>query len=511
MWTSGTSVSPAFEWWLREGVRMRQGFDNDKYIELQASRIRERINQFGGKLYLEFGGKLFDDYHASRVLPGFEPDSKFRMLKSLSSEAEVIIAINANHIEKNKARGDLGITYDEDALRLVDLFRGQGFSVAGVVITQYAGQPAADAFRRRLDSLGITCKLHYPIDGYPHNVDLIVSDEGYGKNEFVETTRPLVVVTAPGPGSGKLATCLSQIYHEHKRGVEAGYAKFETFPVWNLPLTHPVNIAYEAATADLDDANIIDPFHLEAYGEMTVNYNRDVDAFPVVRALMERILGESPYQSPTDMGVNMVGFAITDDDACRDASRMEIVRRYFQAAVQLKRTGAGADQVERLERIMKKAGVDKNYSPARSAVLTRERVTGGPAGAMVMPDAAVITGKTSTRLGCASSLLMNALKEIAGVDLELEVISDSAIEPISRLKTHYLGSKNPRLHPDETLMALSITSATSEAAEKVLGALDELRGCDAFFSVIISTEDERFLRRLGLNVCCEPKYERSGI
>ena len=321
---------------------MRQGFDNDKYIELQASRIRERINQFGGKLYLEFGGKLFDDYHASRVLPGFEPDSKFRMLKSLSSEAEVIIAINANHIEKNKARGDLGITYDEDALRLVDLFRGQGFSVAGVVITQYAGQPAADAFRRRLDSLGITCKLHYPIDGYPHNVDLIVSDEGYGKNEFVETSRPLVVVTAPGPGSGKLATCLSQIYHEHKRGVEAGYAKFETFPVWNLPLTHPVNVAYEAATADLDDANIIDPFHLEAYGEMTVNYNRDVDAFPVVRALMEKILGESPYQSPTDMGVNMVGFAITDDDACRDASRMEIVRRYFQAAVQLKRTGAGA-------------------------------------------------------------------------------------------------------------------------------------------------------------------------
>ncbi|MDY3292275.1 MAG: DUF1846 family protein, partial [Parolsenella sp.] len=297
---------------------MRQGFDNDKYIELQASRIRERINQFGGKLYLEFGGKLFDDYHASRVLPGFEPDSKFRMLKSLSSEAEVIIAINANHIEKNKARGDLGITYDEDALRLVDLFRGQGFSVAGVVITQYAGQPAADAFRRRLDSLGITCKLHYPIDGYPHNVDLIVSDEGYGRNEFVETSRPLVVVTAPGPGSGKLATCLSQIYHEHKRGIEAGYAKFETFPVWNLPLMHPVNIAYEAATADLDDANIIDPFHLEAYGEMTVNYNRDVDAFPVVRALMERILGESPYQSPTDMGVNMVGFAITDDDACRD-------------------------------------------------------------------------------------------------------------------------------------------------------------------------------------------------
>ena len=328
---------------------MRTGFDNDKYIELQAEHIRERVGQFGGKLYLEFGGKLFDDYHASRVLPGFEPDSKFRMLKSIADDVEVIIAINANHIEKNKSRGDLGITYDEDVLRLVDLFRGNGMAVAAVVITQYAGQPAADAFRHRLASLGIQCRLHYPIEGYPHDVDLIVSDEGYGKNEYVETTRPLVVVTAPGPGSGKLATCLSQIYHEHKRGVEAGYAKFETFPVWNLPLTHPVNVAYEAATADLDDANIIDPFHLDAYGKTTVNYNRDVEAFPVVRALMEKILGQSPYQSPTDMGVNMVGFAITDDDACREASKMEIVRRYFQACVAVKRTGMGSEQVQRLE------------------------------------------------------------------------------------------------------------------------------------------------------------------
>ena len=490
---------------------MRIGFDNDRYIELQAERIKERIDQFGGKLYLEFGGKLFDDYHASRVLPGFEPDAKFRMLESLSAEVEVIISINANHIEKNKARGDLGITYDEDVLRLVDLFRARGFSVAGVVLTQYAGQGAADVFRHRLASLGITCKLHFPIEGYPHDVDLIVSDDGYGRNEFVETTRPLVVVTAPGPGSGKLATCLSQIYHEHKRGTRAGYAKFETFPVWNLPLNHPVNVAYEAATADLDDANIIDPFHLEAHGETTVNYNRDVEAYPVVHALMERILGESPYQSPTDMGVNMVGFAITDDEACREASRMEVVRRYFQAAVRERRTGLGGEQLDRLKVIMKKAGVDKNFSPARTAALTREQVTGAPVGAMLMPDGSVVTGKTSDRLGAASSLIMNALKAVSGVDLELEVISDEAIEPISRLKTHYLGSQNPRLHPDETLMALSITSATSEVAARVLSGLEALRGCDAFFSVIISATDEELLRKLGINVCCEPKYERAGI
>ena len=490
---------------------MRTGFDNDKYIELQAEHIRERVGQFGGKLYLEFGGKLFDDNHASRVLPGFEPDVKFRMLKSLAADVEVIIAINANHIEKNKARGDLGITYDEDVLRLVDLFRSNGMQVAAVVITQYAGQGAADAFRHRLADLGIACKLHYPIEGYPHDVDLIVSDEGYGKNEYVETTRPLVVVTAPGPGSGKLATCLSQIYHEHKRGIEAGYAKFETFPVWNLPLSHPVNIAYEAATADLDDANIIDSFHLDAYGKTTVNYNRDVEAFPVVRALMQKILGESPYQSPTDMGVNMVGFAISDDDACREASRMEIVRRYFAACEQVKRSGVGSEQVDRLRSIMQKAGIDKNYFPARSAALTREQVTGSPAGAMILPDGSVVTGKTSTRLGCASSLLMNALKSVSGIDMDLEIISDDAIEPISKLKTHYLGSKNPRLHTDETLMALSITSATSESASRALAGLGQLRGCDAFFSVIISSTDEEVLRRLGINVCCEPKFERNSL
>ncbi len=489
---------------------MHKGFSNEKYIELQAARIKERIAQFGGKLYLEFGGKLFDDYHASRVLPGFEPDSKFRMLKSLAADVEVIIAINANDIEKNKARGDLGITYDEDVLRLADIYRTNGLAVAAVVLTQYSGQPAADLFRRRLSDLGITCKLHYPIEGYPHDIDLIVSEDGYGKNEFVETTRPLVVVTAPGPGSGKLATCLSQLYHEHRLGVDAGYAKFETFPVWNLPLKHPVNIAYEAATVDLDDSNIIDPFHLEAYGKTTVNYNRDVEAFPVVRALMEKIAGESPYQSPTDMGVNMVGFAITDDDACAEAARMEIVRRYFTAAVNVKRTGAGQDHVDKLKMIMKKAGVTKDFSPARSAALLKEETTGAPVGAMVLPDGTVVTGKTSDRLGAASSLLMNALKTVTGVDLELEVISNEAIEPISRLKTQQLGSRNPRLHPDETLIALSITSATSEVAARVLAGLPKLRGCDAFFSVIISATDEALLKKLGINVCCEPKFERSG-
>ena len=489
---------------------MRIGFDNDKYISLQAEKIRKRIGQFGGKLYLEFGGKLFDDYHASRVLPGFAPDSKIRMLKSLKDDVEVIIAINANDIEKNKARGDLGITYDEDVLRLADVFRSNGLAVAAVVLTQFAGQPAAEAFRRRLAMLGIACKLHYPIEGYPHDIDLIVSEEGYGRNEFVETTRPLVVVTAPGPGSGKLATCLSQLYHEHKRGVAAGYAKFETFPVWNLPLAHPVNIAYEAATVDLDDSNIIDSFHLEAYGKTTVNYNRDVEAFPVVKALMEKILGESPYQSPTDMGVNMVGFAITDDDACREAAKMEIVRRYFTAAVHVKRTGTGQEYVDKLKMIMKKAGVSKDFSPARSAALLKEETTGAPVGAMVLPDGQVVTGKTSERLGAASSLMMNALKCVTGVDLELEVISNEAIEPISRLKTQQLGSKNPRLHPDETLIALSITSATSEVAARVLAGLPKLRGCDAFFSVIISATDEALLKKLGINVCCEPKFERSG-
>lgn len=432
---------------------MRQGFNNDKYIELQAANIRRRIDQFGGKLYLEFGGKLFDDYHASRVLPGFEPDTKFRMLESMAADVEIVIAINANHIQQGKTRGDLGIPYDEDVLRLIDVFRSRGFHVGTVVLTQYAGQPAADAYRHRLEQLGVTCRLHYPIAGYPHDIEHIVSDDGYGKNDYIETTRPLVVVTAPGPGSGKLATCLSQLYHEHKRGINAGYAKYETFPIWNLPLNHPVNIAYEAATADLDDTNIIDPFHLEAHGETTVNYNRDVEAFPVLKAMMERIMGESPYQSPTDMGVNMAGYAIVDDDACRDAARLEIVRRYFTACVNLKRTGNGEEQIERLRSIMKKAGVD----------------------------------------------------------LELPVIHDAAIEPICRLKTEHLNSTNRRLHSDETLIALSITSATDPVAKRVIDGLELLHGADAFFSVIISSTDEALYRKLGINVCCEPKYERVSL
>ena len=485
---------------------MKIGFDNDKYIQLQAERIRERINTFGGKLYLEFGGKLFDDYHAARVLPGFEPDSKIRMLKSLSEDVEILIAINANHIEKSKIRGDLGITYEQEVLRLMDILRSEGFFVSGIVITQYAGQINADAFRKRLDSLGISSYLHYPIAGYPYDIEHIVSDEGYGKNEFVQTTRPLVVVTAPGPGSGKMATCLSQLYHEHKHGVQAGYAKYETFPVWNLPLKHPVNIAYEAATVDLDDSNAIDPFHLEAYGETTVNYNRDIEIFPVLKSMMERILGESPYQSPTDMGVNMAGKAIFDDEAVCQAARMEIVRRYFQTAEAVKRTGVGEEQIPKLELLMQQAGVNANLSPARSAALLREESTGGPAGAIVMPDGTVVTGKTSQLLGCASSLLMNALKYLAGTD-DVNVITDSVIEPICRLKTDHLHHKNPRLHSDETLIALSVSTVTNSQASLLLKHLHELNGCDAFFSVIISPTDEKVYKALGVNVCCEPKYE----
>ncbi len=487
---------------------MRKGFDNEKYIQLQAQRIRERIDQFGGKLYLEFGGKLFDDYHASRVLPGFEPDSKIRMLKSLADDVEIVIAINANDIEKSKVRGDLGITYDEDVLRLMDIFRSMGFMVGSVVITRYANQPSADLFRKRLTEMGISHYLHYPIEGYPNVLDRIVSEEGFGKNDFIATTRPLVVVTAPGPGSGKMATCLSQLYHENQRGVKAGYAKYETFPVWNLPLNHPVNIAYEAATADLDDDNIIDPFHLEAYGETTVNYNRDVEIFPVLRAMMERIMGESPYKSPTDMGVNMAGLAIVDDDACREAGNMEIVRRYFQTAVESKRTGVGEKALEKIELLMNQAGITANLSPARSAALLKEETTGAPAGAMVLPDGRVVTGKTGNLLGAASALLMNALKGVSGVDDELEVISDAVLEPICHLKTQHLHNQNPRLHSDETLLALSVSSVQNPLAGELIDNADKLRGCDAYFSVIVSAANEKLYRTLGINVCCEPKYEQ---
>ena len=487
---------------------MRIGFDNDKYIELQTARIRERIEAFGGKLYLEFGGKLFDDYHASRVLPGFEPDTKLRMLKSMIDDIEIVLVINANDIERSKKRGDLGITYDEDLLRLMDVFQGMGFYVGSVVITQYRNQPDADAFRAHLNVLGVKSYLHYPIDGYPYDIDHIVSDEGYGKCEYVETTRPLVVVSAPGPGSGKLATCLSQLYHENKRGVAAGYAKFETFPIWNLPLDHPVNIAYEAATLDLADVNAIDPFHLEAYGVTTVNYNRDIESFPVLKAMLEKIMGTSPYQSPTDMGVNMAGLAIIDDDAVRDAAQHEIVRRFFQTATEERRTGLGKERIAKAEMLMKKAAVSIDLSPARKAALAKSEESGGPAGAMELPDGRIVTGKTSTLLGAPSSVLLNALKAQAGIDDDMYIISDQALEPICRLRTEHLGYENPHLHPVEMLIALSTSSLASPLAARAIDHAHELRGCDAYFSHIIPVDDEQLYRTLGINVCCEPKYEQ---
>ena len=487
------------------------GFDNDKYIATQSAHIKERIAHFGGKLYLEFGGKLFDDYHASRVLPGFAPDSKVRMLCQMKDDAEIVIVISAGDIEKNKVRSDLGITYDVDVLRLIDAFRGIGLYVGSVVITQYAGQAAADAFKKRLTALGMPVYMHYPIAGYPGNVPLIVSDEGYGRNEYIETTRPLVVITAPGPGSGKMATCLSQLYHEHKRGVTAGYAKFETFPIWNLPLKHPVNLAYEAATADLDDVNMIDPFHLEAYGETTVNYNRDVEIFPVLRAIFERISGKCPYQSPTDMGVNMAGNCIIDDEVCRQASRMEILRRYYTAQVDVARGIADACQLRKLELVMQQADVTPDLCPAVAAAKQKAEETGAPAGAMVLPDGRVVTGKTSSLLGASAALLLNALKAMAGIRSDMNLISNQVIEPISALKIQSLGHHNPRLHSDEVLIALAISALTNPLADMARVQLGTLRGCDAHFSVIISEEDIKLYKRLGIHVSCEPKYESKRL
>lgn len=489
---------------------MRIGFDNDKYIALQSENIRKRIGQFG-KLYLEFGGKLFDDFHASRVLPGFQPDTKIRMLENLKDDIEIIIVISAEDIEKNKLRGDLGIAYDDDSLRLMDVFADLGFLVNGIVVTHYTGQPAADAYRRRLDTLGVRNYIHRIIPGYPFDIARIVGDDGFVKNDYVETTRPLVIVTAPGPGSGKMATCLSQMYHEFHRGIMAGYAKFETFPIWNLPVKHPVNLAYEAATVDLGDVNMIDPFHLEAYGETAVNYNRDVETFPVLREIMTRIAGESPYQSPTDMGVNMAGFCISDDDAVRTASHMEIFRRYYHLVTQVKKTGLGAELVEKMERVMSVAGVTPEISSTRTAALLKEEMTGVPAGALELHDGRIITGKTSNLLGAASSLLLNAVKAVSGIDDAINIVSDSALEPICSLKTDQLGARNPRLHSDEMLIALSISSVTNELAGVAIDHLGELRGCDAFFSVILSDADEKLYKSLGINVCCEPKYERSRL
>ena len=490
---------------------MRIGFDNEKYLKMQSEHIRERISQFGDKLYLEFGGKLFDDYHASRVLPGFAPDSKLRMLLQLADQAEIVIAINAADIEKNKVRYDLGITYDVDVLRLIQAFTDKGLYVGSVVITQYSGQPAADLFKSKLEHMGIRVYRHYVIDGYPNNVSLIVSPEGYGKNDYIETTKPLVIITAPGPGSGKMATCLSQLYHENIRGVKAGYAKFETFPIWNIPLKHPVNLAYEAATADLNDVNMIDPFHLEAYGVTTVNYNRDVEIFPVLNAIFEKIQGTSPYRSPTDMGVNMAGNCICDDAVCCAASRMEILRRYYTACVERLRGKAGDEPVRKLELVMNQAGVTPDICPAVSAALLKAETTGGPAGAMVLPDGRVVTGKTSDTLGAASALLLNALKAVGGIGDQFELISAQVLEPVCRLKTQYLGHKNPRLHTDEVLMALTISALTNPLAELAQQQLPKLRGCDAHFTVILSDVDENLLRRLGINVSCEARYETKKL
>ena len=485
------------------------GFDNQKYLTTQSEQIKKRIAQFGGKLYLEFGGKLFDDYHASRVLPGFEPDSKIRMLQQLQDDVEILIAINAADIEKNKVRGDLGITYDDDVLRLIDIFRGMGFYVGGVVMSRYSGQGAADAFLKRLTTLGIRCYRHYPIAGYPSDVQHIVSDEGLGKNEYVETTHPLVVVTAPGPGSGKMATCLSQLYHDYKRGIAAGYAKFETFPIWNLPLKHPVNLAYEAATADLNDVNMIDPFHLEAYGVTTVNYNRDIEIFPVVNAMFELIAGKSPYKSPTDMGVNMAGNCIVDDEVCREASRNEIIRRYFKALCDHK-TGKNVDsEIFKLELLLNQAGLAVgDRAVEKQAHAVSERTGGAPAAAIELPDGTVVTGKNGPLLGAASSALLNALKKLAGIDHEIDLVSARAIEPIQTLKTNYLGSRNPRLHTDEILIALSSSAAENETAAVALQQLSKLKGCDMHSTVILSSVDTDTIKRLGMYLTCEPAYEQ---
>ena len=489
-----------------------KGFDNDQYLKLQSQKIKERISLFGGKLYLEFGGKLFDDFHASRVLPGFAPDSKIRMLSELSAEAEVVIAINTADIEKNKVRGDLGITYDLDVLRLIDAFRGYGLYVGSVVMTRYRPTPVADAFRQKLEKLGIKVYKHFAIDGYPHNIPHIVSDEGFGLNEYIETERPIVIVTAPGPGSGKMATCLSQIYHDHKRGVKAGYAKFETFPIWNLSLSHAVNLAYEAATADLADVNMIDPFHLEAYGTTAVNYNRDVEVFPVLRAILAEILGECPYKSPTDMGVNMAGFCIYDDEAVSAAAKQEIIRRYYNALCDI-RKGAGSDtEVEKIELLMRKLLISpSNNRPLITAALERAESTGAPAVAIELNDGRVVTGKTTPLLGASSAALLNALKAIAGIDKETDVISPEILEPIQKLKTENLGNHNPRLHTDEVLIALSISAVDNPDAARAMAALPALRYAEVHSTVILAQVDSATFRKLGVNLSCEPVYQTKKL
>ena len=486
---------------------MKIGFDHDKYTAMQSEHIRQRIAQFGGKLYLELGGKLFDDYHASRVLPGFRPDSKVSMLLNLKDQAELVIAINADDIEKSKVRGDLGITYDADVLRLIDAFRSIGLYVGSVVMTKWQEQLNAVRFKKRLESLGIRVYRHYPIEGYPYSVKLIVSDEGFGRNEYIETTRPLVLVTAPGPGSGKMATCLSQLYQDRARGIQAGYAKFETFPIWNLPLKHPVNVAYEAATADLDDVNMIDPFHLEAYGVTTVNYNRDIEIFPVLNALFEYIYGQSPYKSPTDMGVNMAGNCIIDDAVCRQAACQEIIRRYYAARCLVRQGHAEISEVEKLELLLQKMNLSDDDRPVVGAARTRAGETGAPALAIELPDGRIVTGKTTDLLGPSAALLLNALKALGGIEKAHKLISPSVIEPIQTLKCQYLGNHNPRLHSDEILLALSICAATDESAALAMAQLQKLAGCEAHSTVILAPVDENIFRRLRVNITCDPQYQ----
>ena len=483
------------------------GFDNDKYISMQSQHIKERIAQFGGKLYLEFGGKLFDDFHASRVLPGFQPDSKLKMLLQLKDRVEIVITINASDIEKNKLRSDLGITYDVDVIRLINCFKEIGLYVGSVVMTRFDGQATAIAFQKRLESLGIMVYRHYSIEGYPSDITKIVSDEGYGKNDYIETTKELVVITAPGPGSGKMATCLSQLYHEHKLGIQSGYAKFETFPIWNLPITHPVNLAYEAATADLNDVNMIDPFHLDAYGETTVNYNRDVEIFPVVNAMLEKILGACPYKSPTDMGVNMAGNCIINDEITNKASCQEILRRYYTALCDQKKGLIGEDVVFKLKLLMKKAGITVNDRVVIEHALKKSQETNGPATALELPDGKIITGKTSDLLGASAALLLNALKSLAKIDDEVHLISPDILEPIQTLKTDHLGNRNPRLHTDEALIALSICANSDPKAKLAMEQLNKLRGCELHSTVILSAVDEKVFKRLGLNITCEPVYK----
>ena len=490
---------------------MKIGFDNEKYISLQSQKIRDRIEQFGGKLYMEFGGKLFDDFHASRVLPGFEPDSKVKMLLQLKDQAEIVIVISADAIEKNKRRGDLGITYDLDTLRLIDAFRGIGLFVGSVVITCYNGQHAADMFEKRLVALGIKVYKHYPIADYPSNIPLIVSDDGFGKNDYIETERSLVVITAPGPGSGKMATCLSQLYHEHKRGVTAGYAKFETFPIWNIPLKHPVNVAYEAATADLNDVNMIDSYHLEAYGETTVNYNRDIEIFPVLNAIMEKILGSSPYKSPTDMGVNMAGYCIFNEDAVEAASRQEILRRYYSACCSVRQGMSDAHEVGKLELLMGQMGITTDERPVVAAALKKAEETGAPAVAIQLENGRIVTGKTSSLLGASAAALLNALKILGNIEDDADLISHTVIEPIQKLKIQHMGNHNPRLHTDEILIALSICAATSSVAKKAMAELENLKGCEAHSSVILSGVDENVFRKLGVNITYEPKYQTKKL